>query len=119
MVTLMKNLGAEKFRREFADSPKVIAFLEANFQDAESPAWCALLEAADESPFTLRQWVESLIVVGHWLDAHHMEMSITDQIGYVCCAGESTGGGATLEHLPDVVEAMLEQYGCDRATPKS
>lgn len=117
MVTLMKNLGTEKFKREFADSPKVIAFLEANFQEADSPEWCALIDAADESQFSLRQWVESLIVIGHWLDAHKMDMSMTDQIGYVFCAGESAGAAANLEHLPDLVEAMLKQYGCERAVP--
>jgi len=114
----MKTLGAEKFKREFADSPKVVAYLEANFQESNTTEWCALIDAADESHFSLRMWVDALIVVGHWLDAHSMEMSMTDQIGYVCCAGEAAGAGANLEHLPALVESMLEQYGCDRATPR-
>ena len=39
-----------------------------------------------------------------------------EQIGYVCCAVEAAGAGASLTHLPSLVAEMLEAYGCERAT---
>ena len=118
MVSLMKDIGLERFKKEFAGSPKLLGYLEANFESAAAPEWVALTEAVDESDFSLRDWVESLIVMAHWLDSRGLELPMRDQIGYVCCSGDSAGAGSNLEHLPGLVEAMLKQYGCERAERK-
>jgi len=116
----MQVIGVENFKREFANSPRILSYLEAYFSDrSNAEDWTLLTDSADESSFSLRDWVESLIVVGHWLDAHSKELSFEDQIGYICCAGDSAGAGTNLEHLPALVESMLEQYGCERAEPRN
>lgn len=116
MVEFIESLGIDVFKAQFAHSPQLLSFLEANFAGADnSVARQQLLEATDESDFSLRQWVESLRTVQAWLDARGLEMSTEDQLGYICCAGESAGAGANLSHLPSLVAEMLEAYGCERA----
>lgn len=120
MVKLMQDLGMEKFKKEFSNSPKILAYLEANFTGAsDQNVWTRLVEAADESDYSLRAWVESLIVMGHWLDARSQYLSLEEQIGYISCAGESAGAGSNFESLPGLVEVMLETYGCERASDRS
>ncbi len=118
MVDFVTAIGPELFREQFAGSPAMIAFLDAIFRDADPSVHSTLLECADESDFSLRQWVEALRTLGHWLDAHGLELSFEDQIGYVCCAAESARSGANLSHLPSLVDEMLETYGCERAVKK-
>ena len=86
----------------------------AGVENAE--VWHQLLEATDESEFSLHQWVDSLSIVIAWLDSRGLELAMKEQISYVCCAGEAAGAGANLTHLPSLVTEMLETYGCERAT---
>ena len=117
MFEIIECIGADIFSEQFGDSPQLVAFLEAHFAGIENaPARRQLLEAADESEFSLHQWVESLSIAQAWLDARGLELAIGEQIGYVCCAGEAAGAGASLTHLPSLVAEMLETYGCERAT---
>ena len=117
MFEIIESIGADIFSEQFGDSPQLVAFLEAHFAGIENaPAMRQLLEAADESEFSLHQWVESLSIAQAWLDARGLELAIGEQIGYVCCAGEAAGAGASLTHLPSLVAEMLETYGCERAT---
>lgn len=119
MVDVIESPGTEKFQEQFADSPKLLAYLEANFSGGDNAALRArLLEAADESAFSLRQWVESLRTLQSWLDARGLDMPVAEQLGYVGCAGESAGPGANLTHLPALVADMLEAYGCERAVKR-
>ena len=120
MVEIIERVGLEQFKAQFADSTKLLSFLEANFAGIDNTLACEqLLEAVDESPFSLRQWVESLRTVRAWLDARGLEMKSADEIGYVCCAGAAAGSGANLESLAVLVAEMLEAYGCERAVEKS
>jgi len=117
MDEIVERLGIDIFNEQFADSPKLVALLEAYFVGAENAeARHQLLEATDESEFSLHQWVDSLSIVIAWLDSRGLELAMKEQIGYVCCAGEAAGAGANLTHLPSLVAEMLETYGCDRAT---
>ena len=117
MLDIIECIGADIFNEQFADSPQLVAFLEAHFDGSENTlARRQLLEAADESEFSLHQWVESLSIVKTWLDVRGLALAMGEQIGYVCCAGEAAGAGASLTHLPSLVAEMLEAYGCERAT---
>ena len=117
MLEIIECIGAEIFNEQFADSPHLVVFLEAHFTGIENNSVRRqLLEAADLSEFSLQQWVESLSVVHSWLDARGLELAMAEQIGYVCCACEAAGAGASLTHLPSLVAEMLEAYGCERAT---
>ncbi|MBL6918938.1 MAG: hypothetical protein ISR41_00355 [Puniceicoccaceae bacterium] len=117
MDEIVERLGIDIFNEQFADSPKLVALLEAYFVGAENAeVRHQLLEATDESEFSLHQWVDSLSIVIAWLDSRGLELAMKEQIGYVCCAGEAAGAGANLTHLPSLVAEMLETYGCDRAT---
>ena len=117
MDEIVERLGIDIFNQQFADSPKLVVLLEAYFAGVENTeARHQLLEATDESEFSLHQWVDSLSVVIAWLDSRGLELAMEEQIGYVCCAGEAAGAGANLTHLPSLVAEMLETYGCERAT---
>ncbi len=120
MVEIYDSLGAEIFKKQFAASPQLLAFLEANFSGPENvEARQLLLSSTDESAFSLRHWVEALRTLRAWLDARGLEMPAEDEIGYVCCAGDSAGSGANLSSLPAIVTEMLEAYGCERAVKKA
>ena len=117
MDEIVERLGIDIFNQQFANSPKLVVFLEAYFAGVENTeARHQLLEATDESEFSLHQWVDSLSIVIAWLDSRGLELAMEEQIGYVCCAGEAAGAGANLTHLPSLVAEMLETYGCERAT---
>ena len=117
MDEIIERLGIDIFNEQFADSPKLVALLEAYFAGVENAeVWRQLLEATDESEFSLHQWVDSLSIVIAWLDSRGLELAMKEQISYVCCAGEAAGAGANLTHLPSLVTEMLETYGCERAT---
>ena len=117
MLDIIECIGADIFNEQFADSPQLVAFLESHFDGIENTlARRQLLEAVDESEFSLHQWVESLSIVKTWLDVRGLALAMGDQIGYVCCVGEAAGAGASLTHLPSLVAEMLEAYGCERAT---
>lgn len=113
----MQEFETTSFWVQFADSPCVLSYLEAHFKD-EDALQHALLEEADDSHFSLHQWVEALIVLSQWLEVHCLALSIEDNIGYVSCAAISAGSGASLSHLPSLVHDNLEQYGCERAVER-
>lgn len=116
MVDMVEDIGIELFKKQFGDSPKLLAYLEANMSgDAKAAPRRQLLEAADESIFPLRQWIESLRTLQSWLDARGLELPLDDQLGYVCCAAESAVAGANLTQLPVLLADLLEAYGCERA----
>ncbi len=102
---------------QFADSPCVLAYLDIHFKGADD-LLRALLEQVDESAFSLRDWMEALIVLNQWLQERSLNLPINDNIGYVSCAVASAGAGAHLSHLPSLVHDLLEQYGCERAVKK-
>lgn len=73
----------------------------------------------DESDYDTQQWVEALFALWTWLEDRSMELSLDDQFGYVSCAVESIGAGASYQNLSSLVEEMLATYGCDRAVKKN
>jgi hypothetical protein len=113
----MPEFETTKCWEEFADSPSLLAYLDAHFKGAED-LQRALLEEVDESDFSLRDWMEALLVLNQWLEERSLNLPINDNIGYVSCAGASAGTGAHLSHLPSLVADLLEQYGCERAVEK-
>jgi hypothetical protein len=116
MVALMKEIGPNSFLSQFADSPARLAWVEAYLPDEQSVR--ALLEAVDESPYSLRQWVDAFIVLGQWLDARGLRASFQAQLGYLGCACEAAGAGASLTTLSAVVAEMLGDYGFECAVKK-
>ena len=119
MGEFSKPTGIALFVEQFADSPHLLSFFEANFGTAEQAAIRRdLLDASDASEFSLRQWVESLRTLRSWLDERGLTMSVEDEIGYIHCAGEVAGHSSHLTYLPALVTDMLETYGCERAVPR-
>jgi len=118
MTKFTDKIGGELFVKQFAGSPASLAYMEANFGDADPAIIDALLELVDEGEYSLRDWIEALREIGHWLDAREMEMAMMDQLGYISCASVSAGAGANLSHLPSLVDDMLQMYGCERAVKK-
>ena len=104
---------------EFSGSPMILAYLDANFGESDTEeAIRKLVTNVDDSPYSLRQWVESLMVFGQWLDVRGLTLPLEEQIGYVCCAAEASVASSTMTHLPDLVGEMLEAYGCERSVEK-
>jgi hypothetical protein len=107
----------EKLIKKVAEFPPLVAYLEANF--SRDPYLVShLLAEADESPFSLQQWVEALYRFDEWLSTHGLSLPVENQIGYVGCSAEAGSAYATLTPLPLQVLEMLETYGCDQAVEK-
>jgi len=77
-----------------------------------------LLQEVDESSFTLRDWLESLVILYQWLDERGYTLSPMKGLGYVSCAAKSAGSSPGWNHLPSVVSGFLEDYGCELAVKK-
>lgn len=111
----MKQVEMQSFLEQFADSPANLAFAEALFAEVDATTLNEFLEDVDDSPFSLRDWISALRILGSWLDARKLTLSLQDQIGYVSCAAESAGASANLTELSALVDEMLTAYGCERA----
>ena len=96
----------------------MLAFFEAHFGGEANSDREQLFEMVDESEFSLRDWVESLLIVGHWLDSHTLKMPLSDQLGYVSCSVDAVGSSGPYTELPVIVRQMLDAYGCERADEK-
>lgn len=112
----MNDLKLDCLIHEVADSPALVAYLEKNFADSRLPD--LLLGKAEESPYPVRQWLEALHLFEHWLNTRRLSLPVENQIAYVACSSEGGSAYATLTQLPARVEEMLENYGCDEATPQ-
>mgnify|MGYP000095633209 FL=1 len=118
MAKQSKTISVETIRRDLGGVPRLVAWLEAHFTEENEGAAKKLIDAADDSSYTLRQWIESLVVLGEWLHSHHFEAALEDQIGYVGCACASVSSTAGFHSLALLVEEMLSEYGFERAVPK-
>jgi hypothetical protein len=115
MVTFMNEIGMETFLKQFADSPARLAWVEANLEDADQELLRDFLDEVDESHYSLRQWIDALIVMCHWLDARGLAASLEDRIGFAGCANAAAGAGANLTSLSALVSEMLDNYGFERS----
>jgi hypothetical protein len=113
----MPEYETSKCWEQFTDSPRVLAYINVHFTGADD-LQRALLEEVDESDFSLRDWMEALLVLNQWLEERSLNLPISDNVGYVSCAVASAGTGAHFSHLPNLVADLLEQYGCERAVEK-
>ncbi len=111
----MKEAPLEQLRKQFKDSPKILAWMHARFEGQGAESLRQLIEEADASPFPLSQWVEALMVLDHWLLSRGLIADAGDQIGYLSCAAASATASANLEALPALVESMLADFGFERA----
>jgi hypothetical protein len=112
----MKEINLARLIRQFSHSPAKIAWIEAYLSDQGT--LMALLDAVDDSPYSLSQWIDAFIVVGQWMEVRGLRASFGDQLGYVHCACESAGTGANLTTLSAVVSEMLDDYGFGFSQPK-
>jgi len=114
----MKRFDSDCIREQFGDAPTLVAWVEGHLIEHGGTLSTTLVDAVDESPFSLRQWVEALVVMGEWLQSHRYAADLDDQIGYIGCACASVRTNPVEESLPFLVEEMLAEYGFDRANPK-
>lgn len=113
----MKKTSKDDFLSQFSDSPGRLAWVESHLSDPSARK--ALLEAVDDSPYSLGQWVDAFLILRQWLDARGRCASFEDQMGYLHCACPAAGAGAHLTTLAASVDDMLESYGFERAVEKS
>lgn len=114
----MKERKTVKMSEQFREFPSMLTYLSKHFEEENSILQHSLLNAVDESDFSLHEWVESLMLVDRWLENDHLILSIENNIEYVSCAAAAVRGSSTLCHLPSVVNDFLEQYGCELAVKK-
>lgn len=112
----MKEIGMDSLKADFLDSPERFAWGEAYLSD--QTAVQALFDAVDDSPYSLSQWIDAFVLLGRWMDARGLRSPFQDQLGYVTCACEAAGAGASLTTLPATVSEMLEEYGFECAVKK-
>jgi len=108
-------MNLERFHADLGNSPTRIAFVEATFSEADDRLREDFVTMVDESPFSLKQWLDALKMMGEWLDARGLKLPLRDRLGYISCAADSAGPAGGMDHLPSLVEEMLNQYGCERA----
>ena len=99
--------------RALENKPDLWVFFQQTFVEPSNRA--RFLDEVDESSFSLQQWVEALNRLVCWLDQRELRLKLEDQIGYVSCAAESASVGPGFSDLPELLDEMLETYGCDRA----
>ena len=77
-----------------------------------------LAELVDESAYDLRSWVQSLLIMGHWLDARSLSLSMK-QLAYVCCAaGLERAARSVAASNYSLMQDFLDLYGCEQARKK-
>jgi hypothetical protein len=114
----MKPLEKHDIYERFGYAPTLVAWFEGHLAEQGGAFLRTLVEAVDESPFSLHQWVEALAVMDKWLDSRRCEANLEDQIGYVSCASASASRCPNEESLPDLVGEMLANYGFERTKTK-
>ena len=114
----MKEHKAVNILEQFREFPSILMYLNKHFKDENAFLQNTLLNAVDESEFSLHEWVESLLVMDQWLEHNNLILSTNNSIEYVSCAAAAVGKTPTLCHLPTVVNDFLEQYGCEQALKK-
>ena len=95
----------------FAEHPALLGQIKSDGSVLQE----MLLQEADESDFSLADWVDSLNVLYHWLEQGGLTLPLQDGLGYVSCAAKSVGSSSALNHLPSLVHDFLDQYGCELA----
>jgi hypothetical protein len=112
----LKNMTA--LIREAAVTPLLEGYVATHFSGNDGFLLNLLFSEAEESPYSLQQWLESLLLFDQWLDRCGLFLPLENQIGYVACSAEAGSAYATLTQLSVQVAEMLENYGCDEAQPK-
>mgnify|MGYP001088383180 CR=1 FL=1 len=106
----------EKLNQQLKNSPELQIFVSAHFVgEGGAAALQTLMESADESPFSIQDWLRAVRILSVWLDTRALRLPTIDEVGYVTCAADSAGPSAQLSDLPSLVAEMLEAYGCERA----
>ena len=114
----MQEHKAVNILEQFGEFPSILAYFKKHFKDENALLQNTLLNAVDESEFSLHEWIESLLVMDQWLEQNSLTLSTENSIEYVSCAATAVGGTLNLCHLPTVVNDFLEQYGCEQAVKK-
>ena len=70
-----------------------------------------LMPLVDESIYALREWIEAFECVQDSLTAQNRSASPSSIIGYVQCTAEFASHSEKCGTLPDLIRAMLDQYG--------
>lgn len=115
----MGELNKAMLRADLGDDPLLLSWVEAWFTPRRAACFEQLVAEADESAFSLRQWVEALVHLDRWLTCRSLEACLEDQIGYVGCAAAAASAAPGFQSLRDLVEDMLLDYGFDRARPQA
>jgi len=102
--------------RQFSEAPARLGWVQAHLADPEVVE--ALLQAVDDSPYSLGQWIDAFVVLDQWLEAKSLSASIEDQMGYLHCVAEAAGSGAVWIRLEAFVSEMLAQYGFEHVRPR-
>lgn len=73
----------------------------------------ALLEAVDDSDYSLADWVEALDAFVHWLEQRgESRRPWQGMLGYIhCCAAMATAPGIGLANLKVIVNQTLIEFG--------
>jgi hypothetical protein len=106
----------EEFRNSVADLPECLAQVDTIFSRAPQELEVELMEAIDRYKFKSREWAEAFACLNDWLTNHSLQLSLRDQIAYLCCTAELADATITFEPLRVCVIEMLSKHGCERAT---
>ncbi len=113
MTTSFRNI----IRDQLSDAPELLGWFDDHLGTCGEAVLRQLVEEADESAFSIRQWVAALALLDAWLSARRLAASSADQIGYIGCACAAAGASPAYQALSPLLEDFLTDYGFERATP--
>lgn len=104
-------------RQQLTEAPELLDWFDQQLAGCGEPLLQQLVEAVDDSAFSLRQWIQALAMLQGWLAARGLQAAMPDQIGYIGCACAAAGALSGYQSLTLLVEDFLGEYGFDRAVP--
>jgi len=97
--------------RQFQIMADALAAHNSSDSDDKRDGWLLLVENVDESPYTLKEWLEAWEFFHHWLQNRNRRASFFNRLGYLACCGQYLEGKAIYPAFIVLLEEMLESYG--------
>ena len=97
--------------RQFQIMADALAAHNSSDSDDKRDGWPLLVENVDDSPYTLKEWLEAWEFFHHWLQNRNRPTSFFNMLSYLACCGQYLEGKAVYPAFIVLLEEMLEGYG--------
>ncbi len=97
--------------RQFQLMANALAAHNSKDSEDKRDGWPLLVENVDESPYTLKEWLEAWEFFHHWLHIRNRRASFLNRLGYLACCAQYLEGKTIYPAFVVLLEEMLEGYG--------